>query len=61
MNDIDSSLTNTNDPILIHILLFGQGSLNISGTTHILNTHILNAAMKYINEQISRKSFFSIL
>ena len=26
VNDIDSSLTNTNDSILTHILLFGQAS-----------------------------------
>ena len=43
MNDIDSSLTNTNDLILAHILLFGQASLDISA-----NTLILNATRKYI-------------
>ena len=43
MNDIDSSLTNTNDSILTHILLFGQASLDISA-----NTLILNATRKYI-------------
>ena len=43
MNDIDSFLTNTNGLILIHILLFGQGSLDISAITLILN-----ARRKYI-------------
>ena len=33
MNDIDSSLTSTNDLILTHILLFGQASLDISANT----------------------------
>ena len=42
-NDIDSSLANTNDSILTHILLLGQVSLDISA-----NTLILNATMKYI-------------
>ena len=42
-NDIDSSLANTNDSILTHILLLGQASLDISA-----NTLILNATMKYI-------------
>ena len=40
---IDSSLTNANDTILTHILLFGKVSLDIS-----LNTLILNATMNYI-------------
>ena len=43
MNDIDSSLTSTNDLILTHILLFGQASLDISA-----NTLILNATRRYI-------------
>ena len=43
VNDIDSSLTNTNDSILTHILLFGKASLDIS-----TNTLILNATMNYI-------------
>ena len=43
MNDIDSSLTYTNDSILTHILLFEKASADISA-----NTSILNAAMKYI-------------
>ena len=47
--NIDSSLTNTNDSILTHILLFGQASLDISA-----NTLILNATRKYI---ISTKRF----
>ena len=42
-NDIDSSLTNTNDLVLTHILLFGQASSDISA-----NTLILNATRKYI-------------
>ena len=37
MNDINSSLTYTNDSILTHTLLFGQASLNISANTLILN------------------------
>ena len=41
--NIDSSLTNTNDSILTHILLFGKASLDISA-----NAVILNATMKYI-------------
>ena len=37
MNDIDSSLTYTNDSILTpHILLFGQASLDISANTSYL-------------------------
>ena len=44
MNDIDSSLTYTNDSILTHILLFGQASLDISANTLMLN----NATRKYI-------------
>ena len=32
VNDIDSSLTNTNDSILTHFLLFGKVSL---GTLHL--------------------------
>ena len=36
-------LTNTNDSIFTHILLFGQASLDISA-----NTLILNATRKYI-------------
>ena len=43
VNDIDSSLTNTNDTILSHIILFGKAALDISA-----NTLILNATMKCI-------------
>ena len=43
VNDIDSSLINTNDTILTHIQLFGKASLDISA-----NTLILNATMNYI-------------
>ena len=43
VNDIDSSLTNTNDSILTHILLFGKASLDTSA-----NTLLLNATMNYI-------------
>ena len=43
MNDINSSLTYTNDSILTHTLLFGQASLDISA-----NTLILNATRKYV-------------
>ena len=43
VNDVDSSLTSTNDLILTHILLFGKASLGISA-----DTPILNAAMNYI-------------
>ena len=43
VNDNDSSLTNTNDSILIHILLFGKASLDTSA-----NTLLLNATMNYI-------------
>ena len=50
MNDIDSSLTYTNDSILTHILLFGQASSDIPANTLILN----NATRKYI---ISTKRF----
>ena len=35
VNDVDSFLTNTNDSILTHILLFGKASLNISANTLI--------------------------
>ena len=53
VNDIDSSLTNTNDSMLTHILLFGKASLDISA-----NTLILNATMNYI---ISKNRFEEIL
>ena len=53
VNDIDSSLTNTNDSMLTHILLFGKASLDISA-----NTPILNATMNYI---ISKNRFEEIL
>ena len=43
MNDIDSSLTNTNDSILTRILLFRKASLDTSA-----NTLLLNAEMDYI-------------
>ena len=43
VNDIDSSLTNTNDSILTYILLFGKASLDTS-----TNTLLLNATMNYI-------------
>ena len=42
VNDINSSLANTIDSILTHIL-FGKASLDASA-----NTLILNAAMNYI-------------
>ena len=44
VNDTDSSLTNTNDSMLTHILLFGKASLDISA-----DTLILNAIMNYIS------------
>ena len=44
VNDIDSSLKNTNDTILTHILVFGKASLDISASTLILN-----ATMNYIS------------
>ena len=43
VKDIDSSLTNTNDSTLTHILLFGKASLDTSA-----NTLLLNATMNYI-------------
>ena len=43
VNDIDSSLRNTNDSILTHILLFGKASLDTSA-----NTFMLNRTMNYI-------------
>ena len=43
VKDIDSSLTNTNDSMLTHILLFGKTSLDTSA-----NTLLLNAKMNYI-------------
>ena len=43
VNNIDSSLTNTNDSTLTHILLFGKVSLDTSG-----NTLLLNVIMNYI-------------
>ena len=36
VNDIDSSLTNTNDSMLSHILLFGKATLDISANTSYL-------------------------
>ena len=56
MNDIDSSLTNTNDSILTHILLFGQASLDISA-----NTLIINARRQYIiSTKRFQESYFSV-
>ena len=56
MNNIDSSLTNTNDSILTHILLFGQASLDISA-----NTLILNATRQYIiSTKRFQESYFSV-
>ena len=43
VNDIDSSLTNTYDSTLTHILLFGKASLDVSA-----NIIILNLTMSYI-------------
>ena len=43
VNDVDSSLTNTDDTTLTDILLFGKAFLDITA-----NTLILNAAMNYI-------------
>ena len=43
VNDIDSSLTNTNDVILTHILSFGKASLDTSA-----NTLMFNGTMNYI-------------
>ena len=43
VNDIDSSLRNTNDSILTHILLFGKASLDTSA-----NPFMLNTTMNYI-------------
>ena len=43
VNDIDSSLTNTYDSTLTHILLFGKASLDVSA-----NIIILNVTMSYI-------------
>ena len=43
VNDIDCSLTNTNDSILTHILLFGKASLDTSA-----NNLLLDATMNYI-------------
>ena len=43
MNDIGSSLTNTNDSIFTHILLLGKASLDT-----FANTLLLNAPMNYI-------------
>ena len=56
MNNIDSSLTNTNDSILTHILLFGQASLDISA-----NTLIINARRQYIiSTKRFQESYFSV-
>ena len=55
VNDINSSLANTNDSILTHILPFGKPSLDIS-----TNIFILNATVNFIistNRQIWRESF----
>ena len=43
MNDINSSITNTNDSIFTNILLFVKASLDTSA-----NTLLLNAATNYI-------------
>ena len=43
VKDIDCSLTNTNDSILTHVLLFGRASLDTSA-----NTLLFNATMNYI-------------
>ena len=46
MNDIDSSLTNTNDLMLTDILLFGKASLDTSANTHCKYNEIFH----YLNE-----------
>ena len=43
VNDFDSSLTNANDLMLTHVLLFGKASLDT-----FANTLLLNATMNYI-------------
>ena len=54
VNDIDSSLTNTNDSILTRILLLGSTSFDISASTIILNT-----TMEYIiSKNIFEESLF---
>ena len=59
MNDINSSITNTNDSIFTNILLFVKASLDTSA-----NTLLLNAATNYIispnrfEESLFQFSFF---
>ena len=53
VNDIDSSLTNTDDTTLTDILLFGKASLDITA-----NTLILNATMNYISTNRFEISLF---
>ena len=52
VNDTDSSLSNTNDSILIHILLFGKASLDTSANT------LLNTTMNYISTNRFEESLF---
>ena len=40
VNDIDSSLTNSNDSILTPVLLFDEASLDISAKTPIVNATV---------------------
>ena len=51
VNDIDSSLTNTDDVILTHIILFGKASLDISA-----NTLLLKGAPSSLRKFLANKS-----
>ena len=51
VNDIDSSLTNTDDMILTHIILFGKASLDISA-----NTLLLKGAPSGLRKFLANKS-----
>ena len=52
VNDIDSLLTNTNDSVLTHILLFGKASLDTSENALILNA-TMNKKVLFSNLYIS--------
>ena len=60
VNDIDRSLTNTNDSILTHILLFDKASLDISANTLILNATMNDIILTNRFEEIhfQCKTFF---
>ena len=56
VNDIDSPLTNTDDMILTHIILFGKASLDISA-----NTLLLKGAPSGLRKFLANKSLLKMM